>query len=269
MKAEQTQRQKREPTIKPKRCDMKRTCAFLLAVISGLLAWTQNHQYIPDTAETIIEKHLSALNHDNIPSDSLLYIESCIVDRNDPTDTLIMKRWAQGPFKFRVEVWHNGKRETGYYSNGKDRFRRYDPNGAMWVDVTQMEYYDWAMAYDFRGPLHNYKAKGGEVKYAGSYTYQGRPVDRVFVGMPNMYDRYYLFEQTSGLLFLIDESDHFYGDAKTDTTHHVEWRAYHEYQPLGESLFVSTESYMSYGRVKLIHHKPYFIKPNTEIFNKD
>lgn len=248
---------------------MKRIYLYILGCVLGNMLIAQNHQYSPDTAATIVERHLSILNHDNLPGDSVLYIESHIVDRNNPTDTVIMKRWAQGPFKFRVEVWHHGKKETGYYSNGKDIFRRYDPNGKMWVNVTQMEYYDWAMAYDFRGPLHNYKTKGGELKYAGAYTYQGTPVDRVFVGMPNMYNRYYLFEKESGLLFLIDETDDFFGNEKTDTTHHVKWRAYHEYQPLGDALFVSSESYMSYGRVKLIRNHIQFIKPDDDIFNKD
>ena len=121
-------------------------------------------------------------------------------------------------------------------------------------------------SYDFRGPLYQWKANGGELRYEGEFDYQGHPVSSIYVAMPGMYDKHYLFERESGLLFLINETNKTYERTEFSQAIHVDWRAFMEYEQVGLSLLVSKESYKKDGIIVDIDHHGSILPINDRIF---
>lgn len=245
---------------------MKKVLFVVLLLLTVRCAVAQNHQYVEDTAARIINRYLRMLNYEALRGDSILYIKSAIVQRDFPSDTTWMLRWVQGN-KFRVEVWAADTVQVGLLTDGV-HFQEYNTIAKIWQPMSSFDYYDDAIPYDYRGPLYNWRTLGRTAQYAGEYTFQGHPVDRVFVSGPFVYDRYYLFEKESGILFMYTESETMDGEQRSDLSNHVEWRAYHEYTPLGMSLFPSVSSYLSQGSLVVIHDTVSYLPPKEVIFQK-
>lgn len=222
-----------------------------LTTAFGAVAQTET----PDSASIVVEHYNELLNHGTISNDSMLYIESMVMDAYHPTDTIFIRRWFVMPNFYRVEVFYRDSMILGIHGDGFMHYRQYDTVSLLWRDIKPDEFWDQMTGYDFHGPLYNWKKRGVELSYRGQWTFRGTPVLRVYVEDPDRFSRNYLFEKKSGLLFYIDElntaSEMLKPDAKTQ---HVNWRAYSEYIPLGKQLFVSVESYMQDNQVTVTHH---------------
>ena len=106
------------------------------------------------------------------------------------------------------------------------------------------------------------------MRYDGIWNFQGHEAYRLFVKQGSYFDRYYMFEKESGLLFMYDELDS-YLDMEHDETRHVEWRAFHEYQPLDKCLFPSVESYMIDNDIVMIYHHYRYVAFDYDYFMED
>lgn len=247
----------------------KNIALTIMALLLAGSAWAQEPEYKFDSAIFVVKQYLQKLNHQSIRADSMLYIESYIYDRETPTDTLVMKRWYVAPNLYRSEVWHGDTVQEILYSNARNLFRWYDGEKGNWQDLSPAWYYDKAEAYNFHGPLHNWNYDGSELSYQGIWRYNGQEAYRIFIQCPSRYDRFYLFEKESGLLFLIDEQTEHNPDMQLRDGKHVEWRAIHEYTPLGEALFPTVESYQFEGRITLIFSKVQYMPINMNLFMQD
>ena len=128
-------------------------------------------------------------------------------------------------------------------------------------------YYDAEQAYDIYGPLYQWRLRGEDLTYEGVARYKDQPVIRIGARSPSHYDRHYYFEQGSKLLFLYTESDSVAGEPlPLKTRNRVDWHAYHEYQPLGEVLLPSVESYQYQNSIVLIFHKARYVANDERIF---
>jgi hypothetical protein len=79
---------------------------------------------------------------------------------------------------------------------------------------------------------------------------EGQEVYRVEVSDPDHLDRYYMFEKSSGLLFLMMPVV-----PETGKRHQeVEWRAINEYLPIdGAYIFPSVESYQNFNAITIYY----------------
>ena len=249
---------------------MKRLILILVFVAGGLGVAAQNGHNTPDSAEMVVRNYFEILNYDAIRTDSILYMESIIYKRSAPTDTAVLKRWFLPPNRMRVELWHGDTLLEGCYSDGKEVFRENHKkmfNG--WVKTAESRYYELAHDYDFRGALYNRVADAAELKYEGIWDFNGNKVYRVFVDIPLRYCRNYLFEKESGLLFLIQETNQHseYSDHKVYD--HPDWHAYHEYQPVGDVLLPSVESYQMGGDILFYYTSYRYIPLDMKVFTED
>jgi len=225
-------------------------------------------------AVAIIDNYLNFINFDPILKDSTLCVVSYVIDRSHPQDTMTIYHWYMSDHQLRIEMWQDGKIEEGYYSDGKKIFRMFRPAVRSWDNVTQDNFYDYTIPHDVRGALYDWRSKGAEVSYAGQYQFNGHDVNRVFVSSPGIFDRYYFFEKETGLLFMLTEDEHIFGDAKpTKNTHRVDWRAWHEFTPFRGYLLPTIESYQ-YEQSQIVfiyrhyHFEPYQPKLFTEDYHK-
>ena len=241
---------------------MKRTHTFLLLVAAAALTQAQES----DTARRIVDRYLARLNYEALRSDSMLYVESRIFAPNS-TDTVVMRRWHQEPNIDRVELWQGGQLGKGMFTNGKGICMEYNAQRRKWALISHETFLSQQMPYDFRSPLYKYHINGLELTYMGVLTYKGIPCQRVLVHTPNRYDRYYLFEAESGLLFLIDELETV-ADGKASEATHVDWRAVHEYQPFGQSLLPSIESYQDRQGITIIKHTFQYLPYDSSLFEE-
>lgn len=243
---------------------------YLLVLLTlGIFAHGAKAQQSNDTnqrASSIVASYYSILNYDAIPKDSILYIETHIVQRGS-TDTLLMLRWFAVPQYNRIEIWDQNVLLTGYHSDGKSSFREYDTTLHMWKDINSDTYLDKVAPYDFHGPLYHWQNHGVELQYDGEYKFEGHPVYRISAKSPQTYDRKYLFEKETGLLFLFTESDSIDGNALARKgNRRKDWHAYHEFQPLNTIVLPSQESYQYNSTITLISHKAKFIGFNQKLF---
>lgn len=246
---------------------MKKLLLCLLLGVGCHIAIAQQTAAI-DSATMVVDRFLKILNYEAIRNDSILYVESTITTRNDTGDTLWMRRWFLWPNLNRTELWHEGVLKFGLVSNGHGRYRRFDPDKRIWKDAQEFSYVDQAMAYDYRGPLYRWNMNGLELIYQGEWNYNSNKVYRILIKDPSRYDRYYMFEKESGLLFLIKELET-QGDDVMTSDIHVDWRAYHEYMPFGRSILPSVESYQKGPSITIIHHSYSYLPVDTTIFNRD
>lgn len=222
-----------------------------------------------DSAAWIIDRYLAKLNYGPLKPDSMLYIESVIVNQGDPTDTVFLRRWFAHPEYSRVEIWRNNKLIEGLYANGTDEYRRYDTIRHAWGSKTRADYFDFIEAYDYRGPLYHWRTNGSEITYQGEVDFQGQKVYNVFVAAPFHYDRFYLFEKESGLLFMFTEADHVWGDERINPNLHVDWRAYNEYMPVSGMLLPYVESYQKDQSITLVRHYMWYEPLDLKLFNRE
>lgn len=244
------------------------TLAVLLACWCG--AFGQNKGHIADSAEYVVNRFLNIQNSDALKGDSILYMETYIYYRSSPHDTAILKRWFLPPNRFRAELWHGDTLTEGVYSDGKKIFRECNIKMlAGWTRVADSRYYTIAPTYDFRGELYSWKADAAELTYKGIWNFNGHEVYRILVETPDKYNKYYLFEKESGILFFIEETNEHSEYNNHQAYSHPDWHAFHEYQPIGNTVLPSVESYQI-GNDMLFYFTHYKLIPiNMDIFTKD
>ncbi len=230
----------------------------------------------PDSAaraqgEAIVNRYLTMVDYSPMIDDSVLFVTSFVVDRAYPSDTMILYRWWQRHNRSRVEVWQNGMMDDAMYTDGNRLHRRFVSGNRSWADITQGSYSDRIVSLDIRGALYGWEAKGAEIAYAGEYELEGTKVDQVFVTCPGMFDRHYFFEKESGLLFLVTEDNHIYGDQKIDERMtRCDWRGWHEFVPFRGCLLPSSESYQAnQNQTVIITHTYSCIAPDDRLFTED
>lgn len=223
-----------------------------------------------DTAARIVDRYEQLLGADRLPQDSMLTMVTTITSPGSQ-DTFIMKRWYIAPHMLRTEVWHKDTLQTGFCTNGKDRFRSYRPAKGFWEDLPDYIFYEKHLGYDFRGPLYNWRAQGLTLTYKGITRAKGdHELLTVTVEGPGLFTRHYMFEPT-GLLAVIIETD------EMDTTEyryngepHTEWKLEHEYMEVGSSsLLPKEESFMREGVLTIMQTEAWFEPKKPLLFNKD
>ncbi len=244
--------------------DMRKTILLLAALLPAAL-WAQSTN--SDTATRIIDRYVKMLNYEGLP-DSTLVMETTITYHNQP-DTFIMRRWFLPPDMLRVEVWSGDSLTNGYCTNGTDRFRVYFAKRGWWDEVAPADFERRVSYYEFRTILSKRDTTETTYTYAGTTTLKGETLEVVRVDRPNVYSRYLLFEQRSGLLLFIIETDEMPVESLSPGYNHAAWKAYHEYQPMGASLIVSQESFMRNGMLAIMNTKMHFEPRNTMLFNQD
>ncbi|MBR3725803.1 MAG: hypothetical protein IKN11_10505 [Bacteroidales bacterium] len=205
-------------------------------------------------AAQIIDNYLSFLDFEPLLKDSMLHVVSWVLERNHTDDTMTIHRWYGPNDKTRIEMWQKGKMKDAFYSDGKV-FRKFSSSRREWLDLSRHSYYDHVMSLDIRGALHKWRSKGAEAYYKGEYTYNNHPVYRVFVTSPDIFDRNYFFEKETGLLFIVKEENHIFGDIEpAENAILTDWRAWHEFIPFRGCLLPSIESYQVDDEIIIIYH---------------
>lgn len=226
-----------------------------------------------DTARAIaiIDRYLNKVDFSQTAGDSVLCVVTYVIDRSHPNDTITIYRWYMGQRYNRTEIWQGGSIQDGYYSDGVKLFRKFHTGRREWANLTPSSYYNVTMPLDIRGALYKWRSKGAEVYYAGESLYEGTTVDRVFVTMPETFDRYYYFERESGLLGFLVEEEHIYGDREpAHNAVRVDWKAWHEFVPVKGCYLPSEESYQVGGeQIVILHHSYHFEAPQTKLFTED
>lgn len=245
------------------------TCIVWMPMLKAQVAADSTNADTAQAAE-IIDRYIKIIDFDRIIGDSMLYVESWVVERDNPNDTMFIYRWYMSGHRLRIEMWQKGKMEDAYVTDGKNIFHRFSKSYRDWKIMSQISFYDMVTALDVRGALYDWRAKGSEAKYMGEYEYQGKPVDRVFVATPELFDRNYFFEKETGLLFLLTEEDHIFGDAKKAVNaEKLDWRGWSEFVPLRGCYLPSVESYQQNGQVVIIHHSYRLEAANTKLFTEN
>ncbi|MCQ2297819.1 MAG: hypothetical protein MJZ51_04255 [Bacteroidales bacterium] len=242
---------------------MKRilTAILLTAVLSPI--WGQE----ADSAAMIVDRFVAIMNMKDLPRDSMVMVTSIQIDRDNPSDTTIMKRWDAWPNKNRSEVWYHGRMLDGFVSDGIQQHMYFDTIRRAWRNCMHVQYLDNYVAYDIRGPLYYWRTNGSELKYLGELSFQGKPIYGVEISMLSNYTRQYFFEKESGLLFLYKMTDHLVGDSIREE-YITDWRAYHEYQKKGACIFPEVESYQNQGHVYIIHHQVEYVPYDEKVFKQ-
>ena len=249
--------------------------AVLLLLFVPMAARGQDDKPVPTAADTaramqIVDRYLHYVDYDRLPHDSMLVAVTHIVEHSHPNDTMTIYRWHAWPNLDRIEMWQKGKMDMGAYSDGKKNFREFSGKYRAWRHMARHTYYDFVRPYDLRGPLYKWRSNATEMYYVGEYEYNGQKVDRVFVSMSEMLDRYYYFERATGLLFLVTELPHRLEGGFPDYDNMVDWRSWQEFTPVGDCLLPSAESYQIKGQLVILHHtyrlEPLSMRPFTEEF---
>lgn len=242
--------------------------ALMALMPLGLTA--QNHRdLLSDSAMHVVDRYVQMLDIDNLPKDSLLVMETAITTSLNTKDTIWMRRWYAPGERHRIEVWNNKKLEYGLLSNGKDRFRIYRTAYETWESISIEELNHKLMGYDFRGPLYHWEEKGAQLSWNGTTELKGQPLQVVKIECPNMYTRYYMFEPESGLLTLIFETDVMFDGTKDIHAGHIEWKSFHEYQPLTVGLLPSLESFMRNGELTIMRTSFHFEALEPDFFEHE
>ncbi|MBR4738636.1 MAG: hypothetical protein IK058_01390 [Bacteroidales bacterium] len=243
---------------------MKRLLLLLALLPLGLHA--------QDSAEAVVGRYLRLLNYEEMPQDSMLVMETT-VSFVGSHDTFTLRRWYAAPTMMRVEVWHDNQLTEGLCTNGGNRHRMYSPREGWWNDVGHLTFHDKMDAYDFRGPLFNWQQRGIKLDYQGTVMAKGQRLLKVHAVQPNHFARYYMFEEGSGLLVLIQERDENDNGAdpvlKQLHTKPIDYKVIHEYLPAGKSLVPSQESFMRDGVLTIMETKLHFEPRDNMVFNKD
>lgn len=253
---------------------MKRLFLLLLVLSTGCSISAQEAKTYTksDTlrGQQIVDQYLDIIDFDRLLVDSMIYIETKIVDRSNPTDTMRVHQWYANGRRSRIEMYQNGQLESGYYCNGLSGFRMFHSGRRAWVDLIQSSYYDYVYPLDPRGALFDWRSKGSEIVYDGETRFNGNDVERIFVTSPSTFDRYYFFEKNTGLLFLTKEEDHIYGDSKkTDNAQRIDWRGWHQFTPIGSCMVPTEESYQYKDQIVLIFRTYKLIPFNKTAFTED
>lgn len=243
---------------------MKRLLLLLALLPLGLQA--------QDSAEVVVGRYLKLLCYDSLPKDSTLVMETTI-SFHGSNDTFTMRRWFTPPSMMRLEVWHDDALQTGLCTNGSNRYREFIRRMDWWEDVKPEEFQSKMEAYDFRGGLFNWQARGIQLEYRGVVLFKGQRLQVVRAKQKDHFTRYYMFEEQSGLLVLVQEKDEDDDNTNIDLKPlHVkpmEYKVFHEYMPLGGSLVVRQESFMREGVLTVMETRAHFEPRTPLLFNQD
>lgn len=219
-----------------------------------------------DSATMIVGRYLDILNYPALRSDSTLHITSVITKRSAPGDTLYLHHYHTAPEYDLVELIYNGQRLLAYYKDGYGNYQRWDKEEGTWQTMAESDYNRQALPFDYHSSLYEWEATGMTLIYDGLWDYKGNPVYRVFAKSKSRYDRYYLFEKKSGLLFFVDELETRNGEkTSADAKDRIDWRAYEEYHPIGNCIMPSIESYQQGGDITRIVRRFEYIKKNVNL----
>lgn len=244
---------------------MKKRLIALMLTLLPLAAGAQ------DTAVAIVERYLQMINSDGLRPDSTLVVETEITFHGS-TDTLRMRRMEARGGMHRVEMWRGDSLTMGFCTNGTTRFRKYAAHMGWWNDVDSLEMVRLLEPYDLWGPLHGWREKGIALEYRGTSSFKGQTLLVVRARQQDRYTRQYLFEQSSGLLLIILEEDDLpVTDERLKALRisPLQYKIYHEYQPVGESLVTSQESYMRDDLLTIMESKARYEAFNPLVFNQD
>ena len=226
-----------------------------------------------DTAKAIeiVDRYINRIDFSRLHNDSVLCVVTYVTDRSHPHDTMTIYRWYMAPRYNRTEIWQDGQLQDGYHSDGVKLFRKFHTGRREWANLTPESYFETTIPLDIRGALYDWRSKGAEIFYAGEAKYQGATVDRVFVTAPTTFDRYYYFERGSGLLGFVVEEGHIYGDREPAyNAVRIDWRAWHEFVPVGGVYLPREESYQVDGQqIVIMRHSYHYEAHNEKLFTED
>ena len=216
---------------------------ILVATLLLALMGTAFAQSTTDSAAIVINRYLSNLGHDSLNWQTV-DIKS-VITFSDGNYTIMMERRFAFPEYSFVKLSRKGKVFFGLYSDNTE-FLMYDTARHSWDVTSESDYLRMLAGYDIRGPLWNWENMSILAEYRGTSDFEGNRVYRVRVHDPLRGDREYLFEKTTGNLFLTIELPH------EEQKPAVDWRAIHEYTPIGGFLFPTLESYQYKGVITII-----------------
>ena len=254
---------------------------ILLTVCIGMVHAQERRPIVPisfdtigaDTARAIaiVDNYLSKIDFGQSHNDSVLAVVTHVVDRSHPYDTITIYRWYMSPRYNRTEIWQGGQLQDAYHSDGVKLFRKFHTGRREWANLTPDSYFNVSQPLDIRGALYGWRAKGAELYYAGEVLFQGKKVDRVFATMPEVFDRYYYFERETGMLGLVVEEEHIYGDREPAINSvRVDWRAWHEFVPINGYFLPKEESYqVGESQIVILKHSYHFEAPDIKLFTED
>ena len=261
---------------------MKKTTLLLLLAACACMTFAQTPEKsdVPISFDTvgadtsraiaIVDNYLKKVDFSQSRTDSVLCVVSYVVDRSHPHDTMTIYRWYMQPRYNRIEIWQNGRMENAFHSDGVKLFRKFHTGRREWADLTPDSYYNTTIPLDIRGALYDWRSKGAEMYYAGEAQFKGQTVDRVFVTQPEIFDRYYFFERSTGMLGMVLEDEHIFGDRmRGRNAVKVDWRAWEEFVPFHEFYLPRQESYQMESQVVVIQHNYHYEAPQLKLFTED
>ena len=218
-----------------------------------------------DTARgvAIVERYAQYVDLSRLPKDSILYAVTLVTNTATPGDTMTMYRWYQAGGRCRIEMHAKGQLQMGIYSNGRDIFRLFSEKYRDWRITDRTSFIDYSSPYHPSGALGKWYSHAGEAYYAGEYLYNGHKVDRVHVSMAGFLDRFFYFEQETGLPFLSTDLMHQLDGSTPDPDMKVDWRGWHEFTPVGDCWLPSVESYQADGAL-IVMRTQYRLVPATD-----
>jgi hypothetical protein len=249
--------------------ERKKLIVALMALMPVAMMAQNHRDLLSDSAMHVVDRYVKMLDIDHLPTDSMLVMETAVTTNLNTKDTIWMRRWFAAGERHRIEVWNDQKMDYGLSSNGKDRFRTYRTAYESWESINSEEFNKKLQGYDFRGPLYRWNEKGAQLSWNGTTELKGQPLQVVKVVCPNMYTRYYMFEPESGLLTLIFETDEWEGSKKEIRRGHIEWKIFHEFQPLTTGMLPSLESFMRDGELTILRTSYHFEAVDPDIFEHD
>ena len=243
---------------------MKRL-ALILALMLPTALWGQSDS----AAIRIVERYLGILNIEAIPADSMLVLNTQIV-YPATHDTLTMRRLYATPQMFRVDVYDSrGKLQTGLCGNGTNRYRLYDRKRGWWGDITRETFFNKLYGFDFRGPLYTWRSDNAELTYRGKADYKGQQLDVVEVSTPGFYKRTYMFEPSGMLSVILESLENSEEDYNPMRDAHIDWKCFHEYQLVGNTILPSLESFSRDNELTILSTEARFEKRDNLQFNQD
>ena len=245
---------------------MKRTIIALLLLLPAM-AFGQLSE-ADDTAATVVERYLRLLNVEGYSEDSMLVMETTVTVYGSD-DTLTLRRWFSPARKHRVEVWHKGQLQDGLIGNNEDVFLHYNAATKRWEKLGEREFFSQVAGYDFRGPLYLWRWSNTKLTWNGITEVEGKPLQVVKASRPGLYDRFYMFEPSSGLLTLIVETEEYVGKNEPLKESHVEWKCCHEYLPVSNHLVPSLESFMRDGKLTILSTTAHLEPIRPRFFNRE
>ena len=110
---------------------MKKFCCIIGLLCLCVFARGQQSKSAQDSAILIIDNYLKMMNLDAVKEDSMLYIESVVVNMST-SDTMVMKRWFVEPYYYRTELWHGDGMAYGLLTDGKTIYKEFGREKLKW-----------------------------------------------------------------------------------------------------------------------------------------